>query len=309
MPEALQKVSGIIGEAAASPNPIIREGLSSLFAGEGKLLRPGLLLLAARFGKPREKHYHLAAALEMLHIATLVHDDVIDDSPLRRGLPALHTRYGRRDAILLGDYLFSRCFVLAGQYTSPKNARYLARLISIICTMEIEQNNDRWKTIASLRGYLRKILGKSALLFSLACHVGASEAKAPAETTERLRRAGYNIGMAFQIIDDMLDYAGDPGQVRKPLGNDITAGIVTLPALCALSRDKTLGEIFSRPVFTPEEGRLIFERVRQSGGVEEAGRYAGRYTGRALREIAGLPPGQPRDLFNTLTERLLRRVS
>lgn len=309
MPEALEKVFGIIRGSAVSQNPIIAEGLKGLFNGNGKLLRPGLLLLAAQFGKLREKHYQIAAALEMLHMATLIHDDVIDDSPLRRGLPAIHTRFGRQDAVLIGDFLLSRCFLLTAEYTSPQNALNLARLISIICTMEIEQNNDRFKSNISRRSYLRKIMGKSALLFSLACYAGAYEAKASREICERLRRIGYNIGIAFQIIDDILDYSGNQDSVGKPLGNDITAGLITLPVLCALHLDNsgTLRDIFSRPAFTPEEAKLVFTLVRSSGGVEAAGKYAETYTNRALREISSLPPGKNRDMLNMLTKRLLIR--
>ena len=190
MPEAMEKVSGIIRDSSASDNPVISASLADLFNGNGKLLRPGLLLISAGFGKIQEKHYKLAAALEMLHMATLVHDDVIDDSPLRRGLPAIHTVYGKRDAVLIGDFLLSRCFILTAEYTSPQNALYLAKIIAVICSMEIEQNNDRWKSNTSMRSYIRKIMGKSALLFSLACYVGAEEAKAPAEICGRLRRIG-----------------------------------------------------------------------------------------------------------------------
>jgi heptaprenyl diphosphate synthase len=309
IPEALEKVSGIIQGVSASENPIISDGLTTLFNGNGKLLRPGLFLMAAQFGKFQEKLYNLAAALEMLHLATLIHDDVIDDSPLRRGLPTVHTRFGKQDAVLIGDYLLSRCFLITAEYTSPQNAVNLARLISIICTMEIEQNNDRFKSNLSLRRYLRKIMGKSALLFSLACYAGAYEAKAPRDVCRRLRRIGYNIGIAFQIIDDILDYTGDQDLVRKPLGNDITAGLITLPVLCALPLDNsgTLRDIFSRTAFTAEEGTLIFNLVRQSGGAEAAGRYAENYTNRALREISALPQGENRDMLEILTRRLLIR--
>ncbi|MDR3130290.1 MAG: polyprenyl synthetase family protein [Treponema sp.] len=309
MPEALEKVSGIIRSSSASANPLISGGLSALFDGKGKLLRPGLFLIAARFGKVREKHYSLAAALEMLHMATLIHDDVIDDSPLRRGLPAMHTRFGKRDAVLIGDYLLSRCFLITAKYTSPQNALNLARLISTICAMEIEQNNDRFKSNVSLRSYLRKILGKSALLFSLACYAGAHEAKAPKEICRRLRRIGYNIGAAFQIIDDILDYTGNQERAGKALGTDIAAGLITLPALCALPLDKsgTLAAIFSKASFTAEDGARIFELARRNGGTEAALRYAENYTRRALREIAALPPGENRLMLETLTRRLLER--
>jgi len=309
IPESLQKVSGIIENSLVSQNPIITDGLKHLFNGGGKLLRPGLLLLCAQFGKIQDRHYKLAAALEMLHMATLAHDDVIDDSPLRRGLPALHSRYGKRDAVLMGDFLLSRCFLLTAEYTSPQNAINLARLISIICTMEIEQNNDRFKSNASLRSYLRKIMGKSALVFSLACFAGAHEAKVSRELCERFRRIGYNIGIAFQIIDDVLDYTGDQDLVRKSLGNDISAGLVTMPLLCALRLDSSgeLRDIFSRETFTEEEGKTIFSLVRSLGGPQAAGKYAENYTNRALREISVLPPGKNRDMLETLTRRLLIR--
>jgi heptaprenyl diphosphate synthase len=309
MPEALEKVSGIIRNASASQNPVLAEGLACLFNGDGKLLRPGLLLIAARFGKVNEKHYKLAAALEMLHVATLIHDDVIDDSPLRRGIPTLHTRYGKRDAVLAGDFLLSRCFLLASEYTSPENALNLARLVSIICAMEIEQNNDRFRGNVSLRSYLRKIMGKSALLFSLACFVGAHEAKVSREMCGRLRRAGYNIGIAFQIIDDILDYTGNEELVRKPLGNDINAGLITLPVLCALRLDTTgtLRNILSRETFSADDGKTIFSIVQNCGGPEAAGVYARQYTSRALREIKALPSGKGRDMLEALTQRLLIR--
>ena len=307
MPEALEKVSGIIRDSSISRNPIISGGLNSLLQGNGKLLRPGLLILSAQFGKLQEKHYKLGAALEMLHMATLIHDDVIDDSPLRRGKPALHTCYGKRDAVLIGDFLFSRCFILAAEYTSPENAVNLARLISVICDMEIEQNNDRYRSNLSFRSYIRKIMGKSAMLFSLACHTGAWEAKAPRNVCEQLRRIGYNIGIAFQIIDDILDYSGNEELVRKPLGNDINAGIVTLPLLCALPNNTALKEIFSKETFHPGDGAFIFKLVRESGGIEAANGYAQTYTGRAMREIEKLPAGKNRDMLAALTEQLLTR--
>ena len=309
MPEALEKVSGIIQNSLASKNPIIYGGLTDLFNGGGKLLRPALLLIAARFGKVQEKHYTLAAALEILHMATLIHDDVIDDSPLRRGVPALHCRYGKKDAVLIGDFLLSRCFLLTAKYTSPENALKLAQAISIMCVMEIEQNNDRFKNNTSMRSYLRKIMGKSALLFSLACFTGAHEARAGRDICQRLRRIGYNIGIAFQITDDILDYSGDLRQMRKSPGNDITSGLITLPVLCALRSDNSgiLKDIFSRDTFTPEEARAVFTQVQNCGGAAAADKYAVNYTNRALKDLAALPPGENRDILETFTRRLLIR--
>ncbi|GHT65242.1 geranylgeranyl pyrophosphate synthase [Spirochaetia bacterium] len=315
IPEALERVSGIIRETSASENPIISQGLAGLFDGQGKLLRPGLLLITAGFGKIQDKHYTLAACLEMLHMATLIHDDVIDESPTRRGRPAVHAQYGNRNAVLMGDYLLSRCFLLASEYTSADNAVGLARVIATICGMEIEQNSDRFRTNISLRHYLRKIMGKSAALFALACHVGASEARASKALTAQLRRIGYNIGMAFQIIDDILDYAGDPGTVRKPLGNDLKDGLVTLPLICAIRGEGafapedagTLRGFFSADHFSVGDSGAIIGLVRNSGGLEAARAYAEKYTARAIREIAALPAGSPRDMLDRLTRLLLVR--
>lgn len=308
--EALGQVQSIIDRATGSNNRIITEGLGSIFGGDGKLLRPGLLLIASSFGKDREKkRFPLAAALEILHTATLIHDDVIDNSPLRRGLPAVHETYGQKDAVLMGDFLLSRCFLLTAQYTSPGNAEYLARAISALCTMELEQDVDRFRSSVSVRSYLRKITGKTALLFSLACHVGASEAKAPTLVTSTLRRIGYNLGMAFQIIDDILDYTGEENTIRKPRGNDVKAGLVTLPLILALRRD-TQGELTAlvgADTFPQSDFNTIIRLTLELGGIEESYRYSRRYTNRALKEIERLPPGKSRTMMEKLTHKLLER--
>jgi heptaprenyl diphosphate synthase len=310
IPDDLARVNTLILDSIRSDNQLVFESLSGVFGGDGKLLRPGLLLIASRFGKgDMRKPIALAAAMEMLHVATLIHDDVIDDSPLRRGMPALHTTVGRKDAVLIGDYLLSRCFLVTAEYTSPENAVRLARAISVICTMEIEQDTDRYSASPSVRAYLRKIMGKTALLFSLACHVGAAESKASLRVSGRLRRAGYDMGMAFQIIDDILDYTGNADAVRKPVGNDLRAGLATLPLILALRRDDgRLAEMLG----TPERFRSVdvpaaVAAVVELGGIDGARSLARRYTERALAEIALLPAGEPRAMMGKLARMLLDR--
>ncbi|OHE62746.1 MAG: heptaprenyl diphosphate synthase, partial [Treponema sp. GWB1_62_6] len=289
----LALVSERIRVASRSDSRIIDESLSSLLDADGKMLRPGLLLVASRFGNgAQDKIIALAASIEMLHVATLVHDDVIDDSPFRRGLPAVHARFGKKDAVLVGDYLLSRCFLLASSYTSPENASRLARAVSVMCVMEIEQDMDRYTANPSIRRYLRKILGKTAVLFSLACHTGATEAKAPAPIAARLRRIGYDIGMAFQIIDDILDYEGAEDEVRKPVGNDLKAGLATLPLICALRNDDgALQALVAPGSFPGADPSAIIAAVVARGGIQGARVWAARYTERALAGIARLPAG------------------
>lgn len=310
MDTALSAVSEYICRATASSNPIIKEAISELFEHQGKMLRPLMLLLASQFGNPDPKRiYPLATAVELLHTATLIHDDVIDDSPLRRGRPALHMRYGKKDAVLIGDFLLSRCFLVAAEYTTPQNALNLGRAISAICAMELDQDADRFKPSISVRTYLRKIIGKTALLFSLACHVGAAEANATFQVTERLRRIGYNIGMAFQIIDDILDYTGNEAELKKPVGNDLRAGLVTLPLICALRKDQegVLTNLVTTENFPQSDIPTIISLTKELGGIEEARHYAQQYTERALREIAQLPPGKARQNMEQLAKKLLIR--
>jgi heptaprenyl diphosphate synthase len=305
----LERVAARMGEVCWADSAVAKDALASLFNGEGKLLRPGLFLIAARFGRiDPDKRIALAAALEILHTATLVHDDVIDDSPLRRGLPTVHARYGRKDAVLVGDYLLSRCFLLTAGYTTPENAVRLAKAMSVICLQEIEQDMDRFRCDKSIRRYLRKILGKTALLFALAAQVGASESKAPAAAARRLRRAGYAIGMAFQIIDDILDYGDDADMIGKPVGNDLRAGLSTLPLLCALRADDgRLAAAVDAGRFPTADVPTLIELVKERGGIDAARSYAKRYTERALAVIAELPAGGARDMLERLARRLLDR--
>jgi heptaprenyl diphosphate synthase len=320
MSDNLKKVSDIIHSSISSQNPIINDSLSVLFENKGKMLRPGLLLISSQFGNGENEHarheyarrenaIYLAAALEMLHAATLIHDDIIDDSPLRRGLPTIHSQYGKKDAVLIGDFLLSRAFLLAAEHASPEQALQLSKVISIICTMEIEQNTNRFQFDHSVRKYFRKIMGKTALLFSLACHIGAHESNVSKQMTETLRRIGYNIGMAFQIIDDILDYSGNENLVRKPLGVDLKAGIVTLPLISALRKDSSgkLAALCTVQNIQQKDFGSIMTMVKTLGGIETAGMYARTFSNRALREIMKLPQGDARSLLEKVTNTLLIR--
>jgi len=291
-------------EQAESPNAAIRSGIEEA-AQNGKLLRPAFLLLAGRLGKfDQEKHSALAAAVEMLHVATLIHDDIVDDSPSRRGRPSLHTTRGRHDAVLMGDYLFSRCFHLTARYAKMENARYLAAAVARICESEIANPVVH----PSRRDYLRKTAGKTAVLFMVSCYVGAEEAGCPPRVCETLRRAGYCIGMGFQIIDDILDFTGSAEEMGKPIGNDLRSGIITLPVILALRRNGNALEAILSRFFA---GELPLERtidaVRDAGGIEAARDLARVYTRRAVDILSTLPDQWPRKALLGLTEELLLR--
>ena len=287
----------------------LADAVERLVDANGKMLRPAFLIMAGRFGRKPKDLTDLAAAIELLHIATLIHDDVIDDADTRRGVPTIHALYGTKEAVLAGDWLFSRCFRLASEASSPGNARLLAALIGALCSEEIHQDMERFAWPASERNYLRKIAGKTAALFSLALRAGAVETKASPSVVAALTRAGYDAGMAFQIMDDVLDYGSSEGAMRKPVAKDVREGLCTLPLILALRADP--GRI--RPLLgsaKPSDAAVeaIVAAVRDSGAMDSARAIASRYTDRAMRELSRLPGGCARDDLHATVERLLSRT-
>jgi heptaprenyl diphosphate synthase len=279
------------------------------------MLRPAFVMLAARFGAAdRGRMARLGAAVELMHMATLVHDDLIDGAELRRGVPTLHTNLGPRTAVLAGDTLFAACFSLIADHADAATARSLSRLVGLMC--EIAETTERFIVTRSVRRYLRRTAAKTALLFSLAFLVGGRESGSPGPVVDTLRRLGWNLGMAFQIVDDILDFEADGQQVGKPVANDLAQGIFTLPVVLALKSDdgvleRALAErryTGRRPGRTRREVARIDGLIRSRGGFDGARAWARRYTERARREIERLPAGEPRDVLAGVAEQLLHRV-
>jgi heptaprenyl diphosphate synthase len=311
----LERVLAVIDSAVDSQGFPLRKAVAAAADSSGKMLRPALLILGSNFGRGADpvRIERLAAAVELLHVATLVHDDIIDEAPIRRGRPSLHASLGVKEAVLAGDWLFSRCFLLSSESAEPENARGLARLIAAVCSAEISQDMAKYDYRLSARSYFRTIAGKTAALFSLALHAGAAEAKAGARVVQSLRRAGYDIGMAFQIIDDILDFESDEGVLRKPVGRDIAEGLCTLPLIYAIREDaRGMESILARvvPGGGASSSAAAVEaacRAMELGGPERARVDARRYTDRAQMELSRLPPGEPKDELEDMTARLLER--
>ncbi len=293
----LAEIKSVINAAAKMTDSRVGAVLGDLVAAGGKFLRPQILLLSAMTGKyDAERIRPLAAAVELLHTATLLHDDVIDDSPFRRGIPSAHTRIGRKDAVLAGDFLFSRCFMLAAQSSGPDTARGLAKAIDIIVSAELAQDSDRWHFSPSVRTCIRKIGGKTAVLFGLAARAGSTEAKAPARTVSALSRAAWAAGIAFQIQDDILDWEGDEKQLGKAVLNDLAEGFCTLPLAYALASDPQR----LRGLLTPEavgagSSVEVALAVRETGALARAAEQAHAYRDRSLASLDGIPASFARD--------------
>ncbi len=309
----LDRVETLLAETLSDPGYPLAEATKRLVLSGGKMLRPAFVIIGSGFGPKgkgpsrEDRIHHIAAAVELIHTASLVHDDIIDDAAIRRGISTLHTDFGVTNAILAGDWLFSQSFRLVADYADLKSARVLARFVGGICSAEIGQDMGKFRFSTSKRSYLRTIAGKTAALFSLSLHVGASEAKADPFVTQALRRAGYDIGMAFQIIDDILDYESDDKTLRKPVGNDIKEGLCTLPLILALKKDESsLRSLLGKPM----DDRKVSEIVRivvSAGALDEARTIAQRFTARARVEIERLPSCPAKQELMAAAEALLQR--
>jgi len=273
-----------MSELAESHGPLLGQHATATISAGGKRLRPLLVFLAAGAPPPEtEGVLRAAVAVELIHSATLVHDDVIDGSPLRRGRPTVVTAAGRRIATATGDLLFSRAFAELVMSRSLASVRVLSRASSELAAGELMQREDAFEAVGDER-YFERCRLKTAVLFRAACGLGAIQSSGPAA---ELAAFGERIGVAFQVLDDVLDVSGPPERTGKPQGADLLDGTVTLPLIVARSRDPTLAALDVRNVANPDAARLVCERIIATGALEVA-----RF--RALRMIAKAKSALPR---------------
>lgn len=305
----LEAVQDIIRESVKCSEKTIETALMDLVNSGGKLLRPSFVLIGGGFGKgEKDKLCSLGAVVEMLHMSTLIHDDIVDDAALRRGSETIQSKYGKNYAVFMGDFLFCRCFSLLSNSSSMENMKMISKVIERICKGEIEQFSSQFSKEVSIRKYLRRIAAKTAALFSLSLYVGAVESGCKKKLANKLARIGYDIGMAFQIIDDILDFNSDEETIGKPVGNDIKHGIYTIPLIYALeSGDERLNNILSKPNYSQEDVSEIIEISRELGGVDRARALAKRYTEKAFKEISTLPNVDSRNTLSDVAKKLIVR--
>jgi len=313
----LDGIRGLILATAAEGSDEVHASIRRLVESNGKMLRPAFVMLASRFGSADPGRIaRLAAAIELMHMATLVHDDLIDGAALRRGVPTLHTNLGPRTAVLAGDTLFAACFSLIADHADAATAGSLARLVGRMCDGEIAETTERFLVSQSVRRYLRRTAAKTAVLFSLAFLIGGRESGSPPPVVDTLRRLGWCLGMAFQIVDDILDFESSGENVGKPVASDLGQGIFTLPVVLALkSDDGTLARALAARRYAGHgawrarrEVARIGTLIRSLGGIDGAREWARRYTARAHREIARLPAGESREVLASVADRLLVRA-
>ncbi len=296
----LDRVNQLIVERMQSPVELIPQLAGHLVASGGKRLRPMLTLGCARLcGYSGSRHIALAAAVEFIHTATLLHDDVVDASDLRRGRDTANAVWGNKPAILVGDFLFSRSFELMVADGSLRILEILSRTSSVIAEGEVLQlmtQNDLQTTEDS---YLEVVQAKTAELFAAASRIGAVMAERPREEEEALDRFGRNLGIAFQLVDDMLDFSARQTELGKCIGDDFRDGKVTLPILVAYGRGDQEERAFWRRVLEEMDQRVgdleqAIELVERRGALAETLSRARAYGTTAIDALSIFPDGAER---------------
>ncbi len=283
-----------------------------LMGAGGKRLRPALTLMAANFYPvDKIKSYALAASVELLHTATLVHDDLIDNSLFRRGLPTLNASWSPGATILTGDYLFARSAELAAETDNVRVVRIFAQTLMTIVGGELQQLfNDGHGRVPSREEYQQRIYAKTASLFAAGAETGGVLCGAPEPEIQALRNFGYHLGMAFQIVDDILDFRGDEERMGKPVANDLRQGIATLPVMLFSEKwpdHPTILKAVRRESVSDKEVVAVVEQIRASGSVEAAMEEARRFIRQAHEALAGVPHNPYRQAMHTIADYTVSR--
>ncbi|MDR7417104.1 MAG: polyprenyl synthetase family protein [Armatimonadota bacterium] len=306
--EDLEALLQMLSEELRADDPFIQELVTHVLRTRGKLLRPALTFLSARaVGEPPAESLALAAAVELIHVASLIHDDIIDESPLRRGEPTANARWGNQVAVLLGDYLFAKSFHLLSRIGRAAVASRMSLATVSMSQAEILQIRYGNTPHTEEGIYFRIVEGKTARLIASACACGALLAGAEEAVAERLDRFGLHWGIAFQITDDALDLLSDPETLGKPIGSDIRSGKMTLPLIHALRHARDGDR--ARLVRLIQEGDVegLRQELLRYGSFAYAREAARRHAEWALEALRTLPAAPARDSLIGLTEFVLIR--
>lgn len=294
---------------ARCKDKVIEASIKDLIQSGGKMIRPGFAVIASKFGNYQpERTRAMATVVEMFHMATLVHDDVIDDSKLRRGQETVQSKYGKEYAVYIGDYLFCVCFKILASTASLHSIQIDSKAMSKICLGEVEQLNSRFQKEVSVKNYLKRISGKTAELFALSLYIGAAESDCDKKLSRLFWNIGHNIGMAFQIIDDLLDYTGTDKQLGKEAGHDLRDGIYTLPLIYALEKKPAdLMTLLDQEELEQEDIQKIIKLTHEYGGIDKARALAKKYTNKAYSFMKRLPDNEYKVILQEITNELLDR--
>jgi len=289
----IQYIERKLDESVRTDEAELNDAALHLLKAGGKRLRPVFVLLSGRFGQyDIERLSHVAVPLELIHMATLVHDDVIDDAATRRGQPTVKAKWDERIAMYTGDYIFGKALTVASRLERPDIHRILSKAMVQMVIGEMEQVRYFYKLEQTVRDYLLRIRRKTALLIAISCQLGAMAAGAPDRVAQQLYSFGYNAGMAFQIRDDILDLKGTEKQLGKPPGSDMRQGNITLPVLYAIRNEKVRAAVAAVATGAdpdPAALKAAIALVCASPGMKEAEELSYRYIDKAIAALGNLP--------------------
>lgn len=309
--EHLSEVVRVFDAELWSDQTFVRELCERVRAYRGKMLRPTLLLLSARAcGGVRQEHVVLAAVAEIVHVATLVHDDVLDDADIRRGSATINRLHGNEAAVLLGDYLISHAYHLCSSIQSQHAARRIAATTNVVCEGELMQVANRGNWALGEDEYFEIIRRKTAALTAVCCELGAHYSGAPAERVEQFAAYGNDLGIAFQIVDDLLDLTSTEAETGKSLGRDADMGKLTLPMIHFLRRSSE--GVRRQTVQALAAGRFSAGDTNGQAGllaecIEYAGSMARSYVQSAVARLSDVPGGDAKDALVAAAEFVTQR--
>jgi geranylgeranyl pyrophosphate synthase len=308
-------VQSKLEDAVRIDYPGLADLILDLVRAGGKRLRPLVLLLAGRaFGDDRDTLVTAGAGVELLHTASLVHDDIVDRAGMRRGHPTLNSVLPSGAVILLGDFLFAQSAMLAAATQSPRVVGIFASTLSDICDGQLREMFFAHRLDQSREEYERRIFGKTASLFAGSAEMGAVIGSAPESAVQALRCYGADVGMAFQIVDDVLDLREGTSQLGKPAGHDLTQGTVTLPTIIYASNltdgsdaAVRLHSVVSGELDEPTEVARVVEEIRDSGALEAAMDEAIGFAARSKTHVAATPDPEIRDMLEQVADVVCKR--
>jgi geranylgeranyl pyrophosphate synthase len=306
----LDAVEERMRQSAADPESALTAASQQLLASGGKRIRPTIALMAGRiFSADPDRLVAVASAIEMLHTATLVHDDLVDGASLRRGIPTLNARWGPGAAVLTGDYFFARAADLAAQTGSVRVMRVFARALIMLVTGEIEQMfGDRG--IVTRAQYFKRILWKTASLFEAACEAAAIVGGANEHEIAAVAAYGRNVGTAFQIVDDVLDFTGDSRHIGKTVGGDLRQGLVTLPTLHYLEMhpdDPDVNALLNGKGGNEGLSSRVVDVIRTSTAIRRSLDDARQFAAEAGAAVSHVPAGPFTDRLRDIAEYVVSR--
>ncbi|HLR65103.1 MAG TPA: polyprenyl synthetase family protein [Pseudogracilibacillus sp.] len=291
----IQHIERRLTKVIDADHPILHKASIQLLRAGGKRIRPVFALLCADFGDRETKDEQVkavATALELIHMASLVHDDVVDDADLRRGKPTIKKMYDDKTAIYTGDYILACSIEEMAKIKQKEVHKVLAKSLVNVVEGEISQIEDKYNINQNLRQYLRRIKRKTALLIASSCKLGALTAGTSKEDANRLFQYGYNVGMSFQIIDDILDFTSTTEKLGKPVGNDLLQGHITLPVLFAMedpSFKQALENVFhDKTLITEQSIEHIVRLLLETDAIEQSYLVSNMYLQKALKSLEKL---------------------